>query len=1271
MSFRCLGLTICMLLGSLATPVVTQAVTKDKYIADLPKKLTKIAVDPASVELEHRYDYRQLLFTGTLSTGEQVDITRMVEQTAECGAVAVSGRGLVTPQGDGEGSMSFSLGEVSVEVPVQVTGYGEPFHPSYVQDINPVMSKLGCNAGTCHGAKDGKNGFKLSLRGYDPVYDMRSLTDDVAGRRFNRAAPEQSLMLLKPAGAVPHQGGVLMSPGESYYEILRSWIADGAEYDPEDARVTKIDILPKNTTIPLPEMAQQMKVMATYADGTTRDVTSEAFIEPSDIEILSIDKAGLVTALRRGEAAVLARYEGSYAATPIYVMGDRTGYAWPGVAAFNYIDKLIYEKQRKVKLLPSGVCTDAEFVRRIYLDLTGLPPTVEKVEAFLADERDQRVKRDELVDLLIGNPDFVDHWTNKWADMLQVNAKVLGSGGASDLRKWIHHAVDTNMPYDEFVYDVLTASGSTRENPPAAYYKTLREPAATMENTTQLFLSIRFNCNKCHDHPFERWTQDQYYDLAAYFAQVDRRGDPMYKNKTIGGSAVEDRQPLVEVIYDSGQGEMTHERTGAVTPPKFPYAFAHFQRESEAATATGEKRDPVTIDLDWINDSQDNGGSTEGRWNFIDSSKGPVYRGKYARLQSGEGIRQHYFHQASRTVTLRDGDRLYAYVYLDPTNPPQQLMLQFDDGSWEHRAYWGEALLPFTDVAESAAGKYHMGELPETGKWVRLEIDPEKVGLAKGAVLRGMSFAQYGGTVYWDAAGVQSKSVQPATHEVAAEESQSGKSRREMLALWMTHQDNPYFARAYVNRIWSYLLGVGLIEPVDDIRAGNPPTNPELLDEMTRRFVENNFDVRQLMTEICKSRTYQLSLATNAWNEGDEVNYTKAKARRLPAEVLYDTLHRVTGSVSRLPGLPAGARAAELVNPGAKLEDGFLDQFGRPPRESACECERSTGVMLAPVMKLIMGPTVNNAIIDPENSITKLVAETKDDASVVTQMYLRILNRAPSRREIEASVNLLQTPLDDTDLLATRAAIAKVVARLDEEQPAWDQDYSSRAVGEVKFDPWYRLGPLKAKDATEAFNKSFFPETRAIYLNKPIAGKKWVQRTDYKDNTIIKLDGDNAANYMVRSFVSPNERKATFFFGSDDGIRVWLNRKEIHKLKIGRGVSRDNDRVEVTLKEGRNTLLLKVNNGYGNTGFFFRTDANLAGAGLPEAIANLFRIAPEERTEEQQAQLTAYFRGTDAEYRRLAEQLVIQERNAANPRLVGAQDLAWALINSPAFFFNR
>jgi hypothetical protein len=330
-------------------------------------------------------------------------------------------------------------------VPVAVSGQKEKYKVSFVRDVMPVLSRLGCNAGTCHGAQEGKNGFKLSLRGYDPLLDHRALTDDLEGRRFNRAAPDTSLMLLMCSGAVPHVGGVLTSPGEPYYELIRAWIADGVKLDTESSRVASLSILPRGAVIPLPGMKQQMAVYATYTDGKIRDVTAEAFVESSNTEVATVDRQATATAVRRGEATMMARYEGAYAAAALFVMGDRGGFAWKDVETYNYIDKYVYEKLRQVKVLPSEVCEDTDFLRRVYLDLTGLPPEPEQVRAFLADGRPARVKREELVDRLIGSPDFVEHWTNKWADLLQVNRKFLGEQGAAGFRNWIRQAVADNM----------------------------------------------------------------------------------------------------------------------------------------------------------------------------------------------------------------------------------------------------------------------------------------------------------------------------------------------------------------------------------------------------------------------------------------------------------------------------------------------------------------------------------------------------------------------------------------------------------------------------------------------------------------------------------------------------------------------------------------------------------------------------------------------------------------------------------------------------------
>jgi len=767
-----------------------------------------LEVEPKALELAGPFAYAQVVVMARLATGERVDVTRAALPELDAPLAVVSPTGLVSPRADGRGSIRFTLEGQSVDLPFTVSGSHSAVRVDYAHDVTPALSKLGCNAGTCHGSAQGKNGFKLSLRGYDPIFDVRALADDHASRRVNLASPDDSLMLLKTTGAVPHAGGVLMKPGEPYYAAIRGWIAAGAVLDKGSPKVTGLSVYPLNPVVERVGSRQQVRVLATYAGGEVRDVTREAFLESGNTEVAAASKTGLVTALRRGEAPVLVRFEGAYAATTLTVMGDRAGFQWSEPPANNPVDSLAAAKWRRLKIRPSELCGDAEFLRRVRLDLTGLPPTADEVRAFLADGRDSKVKRDELIDHLVGGADYVEFWTNKWADLLQVNRKFLGVEGSSAFRAWIRGQVAANTPYDQFVRSILTASGSNKANPPASYYKILRDPTATMENTTQLFLAVRFNCNKCHDHPFERWTQDQYYQTSAFFAQVGLKADPVSAGRQLGGSEVEAGKPLYEFVSDEPAGEVKHERTGAVAPPVFPFPSGH-----------------------------------------------------------------------------------------------------------------------------------------------------------------------------------------PAP---------AGVGRREQLAAWLTAPENPYFARSYVNRLWGYLLGVGVIEPIDDIRAGNPASNPELLDYLAAEFLKSGFDARHVVRLIAKSRTYQLSVATNRWNEDDRVNYSHALARRLPAEVLLDGVYRVTGSTSLFPGVAAGTRAAALPDSGVELPSGFLSTFGRPVRESACECERSSGLQLGPVMALVSGPTLGDAIADPANELTKLVGRQADDARLVDELFMRILNRPATPGEVEA-----------------------------------------------------------------------------------------------------------------------------------------------------------------------------------------------------------------------------------------------------------------------------
>jgi hypothetical protein len=1086
-------------------------------------KVTKLDVRPTQIDLTGPFAYSQLIVTATLNNGETLDATRIAQLTFPKELVSVT-NGLVRATSDGKSDIAVTLDGRTLKVPVTVSGFKSEKPISFVTDVQPVLSKLGCNAGTCHGAAQGKVGFKLSLRGYDSLFDHRSLTDDLEGRRFNRAAPEKSLMLLKPAGAVPHQGGVMMQPGDPNYELLRRWISQGVKLDLDAVRVQSIDVFPKNPTVWRIGQKQQFAVVATYTDGRVRDVTAEAFIDSSNTEIATTDKNGLVTTLRRGEATMLARYEGAYAASTVVVMGDRTGFTWEQRPVNNYIDELVDAKLKKVKLQASPIAGDADFIRRVYLDLTGLPPTAEETRAFLDDKRDTKAKRDELIDKLVGSDAFIEHWTNKWADLLQVNSKFLGGSGATALRKWIRDRMAENMPYDKFAYEILTANGSNMENPPAAYYKILRSADVAMENTTQLFLAVRFNCNKCHDHPFERWTQDQYYNLAAYFSQVSRTEDPKFKGQRIGGSAVEGALPLVEVVNDAKGGEITHARTNEVAKPKFPY---------------------------------------------------PI-----------------------------------------------------------------ETLPPATDL------------------------------------------------------------------------------RRVQAAKWITSPENPYFAKSYVNRLWGYLLGIGIIEPLDDIRAGNPATNPELLDRLTAEFVQSKFDVRAMIKTICKSRTYQLSIATNKWNKDDEINYSHALARRLPAEVLFDTIHKATGSLSRLPGLPPGSRAAQLVDGNVELPGGFLDLLGKPVRESACECERTGGLNLGPVLAMVNGPIVGEAVRDPNNKLNKLALTEKDDGKLVDEIFLSVLNRLPTAKEREGGIAAVRGAASDHAKMVEEfkpklAAFEAYQKTLDQKQKAWEAGLLSQ-----KPTAWMPLDVLRAESKHGAPADAKPGATLTIQKDGSVLASGSTAPIDiYTVHGIVETDKPLTA-IRLEALVDPT-LPAKGPGRAENGNFVLnefrVNAKPLDKPDDAGRAIKLTAVAQIFQQDGfpaakavdgnpatgwataprfgqDNAALFKFDKPVdGPAGVAFTvvldhrfgtahvigkfrlsvtTDPNpkLGNPLTPEQIT-LLDTPEEKRTPDQKARLRSMYLAQDKEYQRLAAEAATAP--PSDPRVLGSQDLVWALINNPAFLFNH
>jgi len=802
----------CCVLAVLLPCVIPAAGERapDKVVPPKPPlpAVRSLRLEPATLTLEDARDSRKVLVFGERTDGGEVDLTGEAKLTAGSATVNVGPDGYLTGKSAGESIVTVAAGGLTAKLVVKVAGVDE--HPvGFVREIQPVLGKTGCNQGTCHGSAKGKNGFKLSLRGYDPDFDYQALVNDLSGRRFNRAAVDESLMLQKPLAEVPHEGRQAIKPGSRYHALLKRWIAEGARFeDVAKARATNITILPATVEIDLPGRQQQFIVLAAYPDGTTRDVTREAILSSNNEEVALV-KDGTLTALRRGEMAVLVRYEGLYSAREVVVMGDRSGYQFAAMPEHNFVDQHVNVKLQRMKINPSDLCTDAEFVRRVHLDLTGQPPTSEKVRAFLADATGSQKKREALVEELIGSPTYAEFWANKFADLLQCNSENLGKKGVWVFRTWIQEQFAKNRPYDQFARDLLLAKGSTFENPAGNYLRALRDPGKMTEDVSQTFLGVRFNCNKCHDHPFERWTQNQYYEFGAFFAQVAFKRGTLGRDTLIRGTETyASEQISEEIVYQNYDGgEVKHPKNDKPVPPHVPYGHAR-------------------------------------------------------------------------------------------------------------------------DIA-------------------------------------------------------------------------SGEDRRAAFVEWLTSPGNPYFARSTVNRFWSYFFGRGIIDPVDDIRAGNPPSNPALLDALTTGFVKSGHDLRWLLRTLCQSRAYQLSIVPNRWNEDDTMNFSHAVPRRLSAEQMLDAVSVATGHRAQFKDLPAGLRAVSVPD-GMVGGNDFLTLFGRPKRQSACECERSSNVTLSHALNLINGPTLGDCVTSADNRFAKLVIAEKDDRKVVEEVYLSCLNRPPTEKELAA-----------------------------------------------------------------------------------------------------------------------------------------------------------------------------------------------------------------------------------------------------------------------------
>ena len=560
--------------------------------ADVPASIvneqTQLTAIPERVSLLGKRAVQQVLMMSRGADGQVRDLTRHVRWTSTNPAVvAVDATGVAHAQGDGEARLLAQINGRTVEIPVTVSRTQAPAPVSFRDEVIPALNRAGCNQGACHGTPNGKGGFRLSLRGYDIPFDYKVLSRDFMARRVSPAVPEESLLIQKGLGRVPHQGGQRLISGSQEYHILCNWIAEGMKDDPSNLpELVKLEVRPARRVIQLIESPddgpslndQQLVVLGHFADGQVRDVTHLCAYSTSNDALAEVGPFGLVKPLARGEVAVLARYLHLIVSARMTFLENRPGFVWPNTPERNYIDRILNDKLKQLQIPPSPTASDSHFLRRAYLDALGALPTPDETRAFLADPDPH--KRQRLIDRLLTRPEFADFWTLKWADILRVNESFMEEKGVKELHAWIRKAITEDRPLDQFVRELLTASGNSESNPTVHFYRTMANPEEMAETISQLFMGVRMNCAKCHNHPFERWTQDEYFSLAAFFAKMK-----LHKH------GPKEKQAGTVTLAMNDAGKIVHPRTNSVAPLRFP---------GEPIIQLPPQADPRRHLIDWL-----------------------------------------------------------------------------------------------------------------------------------------------------------------------------------------------------------------------------------------------------------------------------------------------------------------------------------------------------------------------------------------------------------------------------------------------------------------------------------------------------------------------------------------------------------------------------------------------------------------------------------------------------------------------------------------------
>lgn len=780
--------TVALLLCDLSLIASEPAETLIASVRKDTPKPPNVAVYPPEIKLGSARDYQTFVAVILHDDGITADASERVEWSIADAKIAKLDGFKLLPIADGKTELVGKYAGTEIRVPVTVSGATVRPPISFEKDVMPVLTRSGCNTGSCHGAARGKDGFRISLFGFDPVGDYDRITREIGVRRINLAVPEDSLLIKKSIGSVPHTGGKLFDASSDYFATMLEWLRDGAKIDPDNAKppaVQSLALYPPQAVIEGEGQQQRFVAVATYADGTTRDVTRLAAFTSNNAGTADIDADGVVTAGRRGEAFVTARFDTHTVGSQVLALPTELLYTPPKIEG-SYIDQMVGRKLQKLRITPSGKCSDEEFIRRVTIDITGLLPTEDEYHQFVGDAAPD--KRTELIDRLLERKEFSEIWAMKFAQLLMIKSTNQVSYKSAFLyASWLTDKFARNVPIDQMVRELLTSTGGTFTSPPTNFYEIERDTLKTSENVAQVFMGIRTQCAQCHNHPFDRWTMDDYYGFASFFSQVGRKNAEDYREK---------------IVYNRFSGETNHLVTKKPVPPTF-------------------------------------------------------------------------------------------------------------------------------------LG----GDAPDTG----------------------------------------------------------GKDRREVLADWLTSPDNPYFSKSIANRVWAHFMGVGVVDPVDDIRISNPPSNPELFDELGKRLADYKFDFRQLVRDICNSDAYQRSTATNETNAHDQRNYAHAVIRRVPAESLLDCISQVTNSPDKFRGLPLGARAVQIAD--GTTTNYFLTAFGRSPRATVCECEATMDPSLSQALHLLNGNSTTDKINRGKTITDWMNNEKLEPAAVLDRIYVRCLSRQPTEQE--------------------------------------------------------------------------------------------------------------------------------------------------------------------------------------------------------------------------------------------------------------------------------